>query len=264
MSDPDPHGRGNAEAVPAATLILLRGGHDRDEAEVLMVRRAGHMVFAPGALAFPGGRVEADDCHVASALAHGLEPEDAAARIAVIRETLEEAGVAVGFIVSPVADRLSALRARMHEGELFGALLAEFGVTLDLDAIVPFARWCPPAREKLTRRFDTRFYVAVGGDGLGEGAVDGTENDELRWDSPRRLLAACEAGTAHAIFPTLRNLERLALCASPADVLAVARRYPIELIEPWVEPRDGVPHLCIPEHLGYPVTAVPLDLASRS
>src|SRR3569623_2851288 len=77
-------------AIPAATLGLIR---DRPDAlpDLLMGERAKAMVFAGGALVFPGGRIDPGDYARAAQL--GLDPEDGPARIAAIRETIEEARV---------------------------------------------------------------------------------------------------------------------------------------------------------------------------
>ena len=77
------------------------------------------------------------------------------------------------------------------------------------------------------------------------------------------MLAEADAGRARIIFPTRRNLERLAQFATFDEAVADAARYPIRTITPWEEKRDGVPHLCIPDDLGYPVTAEPLRAAMR-
>ena len=41
------------------------------------------------------------------------------------------------------------------------------------------------------------------------------------------------------------------------------RRFPVELITPWIEDRDGRSFLCIPGHLGYPVTSESFDRVRR-
>src|SRR3954469_18258369 len=124
--------------IPAATLILMR---DRDgmSPEILMVERAKAMVFAGGALVFPGGRVDPGDHALAAEL--GRDGEDAPARIAAIRETIEEAGVPVGLSPAPDAATLIALRDGLHAGEAFGLLLDRHGLSVDLDALTWFARW---------------------------------------------------------------------------------------------------------------------------
>jgi hypothetical protein len=44
---------------------------------------------------------------------------------------------------------------------------------------------------------------------------------------------------------------------------ADAERHEMRTITPWVEERDGRPWVCIPDDLGYPVTAELLDTARR-
>ncbi|MGN5373477.1 NUDIX domain-containing protein [Sphingomonas hankookensis] len=93
-------------AIPAATLILLR---DRAEGppDILMVERAATMAFAGGALVFPGGRIDPGDEALALAMGDG----DLAPRLAAIRETIEEAGIAIG-----VAGDIGTLRDRLAQG----------------------------------------------------------------------------------------------------------------------------------------------------
>ncbi|MBA4762969.1 MAG: hypothetical protein H2053_14300 [Sphingomonas sp.] len=137
------------------------------------------------------------------------------------------------------------------------------GGAFDPAALVPFARWTPH-QGVAHRIFDTRFYLARWPDGAPDPAVDGNENSQLFWSSARDTLAAADAGKVRMIFPTRRNLERLALFNSFEDAVADARAHAIETITPWIEVRDGVDHLCIPEGLGYPVTAQPLGAALRA
>ncbi|MGK6356192.1 NUDIX hydrolase [Sphingomonas sp. DT-207] len=244
------------EAIPAATVIVMRDAASRAP-ELLMVERARAMSFAGGALVFPGGRVDPGDRLLAELLEG--DPDELAARIAAVRETLEEAGVAVGLDVAPggIAD----LRRRLYAGEPIGALLAEYGATLALDRLVPFARWLPEGvRHKI---FDTRFYLARAPEGA-EPVVDGNENVRVFWASARAVLDAADAGDATIIFPTRRNLERLALFSSFEDAAADAVAHPLRTITPWIETRDDGEHLCIPDDLGYPVTAERLDRAIRA
>ena len=214
------------------------------------------MAFAAGATVFPGGRVDEGDRALAAL--YPLDSDDAAARIAAIRETIEEAGVAVG--VSPPTF-VDAMRLGLHQGASFGDLLDHAGATLDVDALVPFARWCPNFRE--TRTFDTRFYLARVENDHAEARVDATENVHLFWATAADVLARADAGTLKIIFPTRRNLERLATLASFEETVDHARRYPVETITPWIEERGGAQYLRIPDNLGYPVIAQPLVEAMR-
>ncbi|AQR74079.1 NUDIX hydrolase [Sphingomonas sp. LM7] len=244
------------EAIPAATVIVMRETAEGPP-ELLIVERAKAMSFAGGALVFPGGRVDPGD-HVLAATLEG-DPDDLAARIAAARETIEEAGVAVGVTVDPAA--IPDLQRRLYAGEAMGALLDEAGGALDLDALLPFARWLPAGVHH--KVFDTRFYLARAPEGA-EPVVDGNENVRVFWASARAVLDAADRGEATIIFPTRRNLERLALFAGFADAAADARAHPVRTITPWIEARDGGDHLCIPDDLGYPVTSEPLARAIRA
>jgi 8-oxo-dGTP pyrophosphatase MutT (NUDIX family) len=243
------------QPIPAATLIVMRE-RVAGPPELLIVERSAAMRFAGGALVFPGGRVDPGDRALAGL--HPGDAEDLAARIAAIRETIEEAGLAVG--VAGLAD-LEAVRAALYGGTLVGEVLAE--VVLDLDALVPFARWLPPA-DVSHKEFDTRFYLARLPEDAVEAAVDGNENVRLFWATAQQVLAAADAGQARIIFPTRRNLERLAQFGSFAEAVADARAHPVEPITPWVETRDGEARLCIPEGLGYPVTSQLIGTALRA
>ncbi|RSY81466.1 NUDIX domain-containing protein [Sphingomonas koreensis] len=245
-----------SQPIPAATLVVMRE-RESGAPELLIVERSAAMRFAGGALVFPGGRVDPGD--VALAALHDGDGEDLAARIAAIRETIEEAGLAIG--VSGLADN-EAARTALYGGVPVGEVLA--GLDLDLDALVPFARWLPPG-DVSHKVFDTRFYLAR----LPEGAwnvasVDGNENVRLFWATAREVLDMADRGEARIIYPTRRNLERLAQFGSFAEAVADARAHRIEAITPWIETRDGEERLCIPEGLGYPVTSQPVKAASRA
>ncbi len=79
---------GAPDAVPAATVILLRDGPEG--VETLMLRRDSRLVFAGGAWVFPGGRVDPADYEAD-------HPDDVyrAARRAAVREAAEESGLTV-------------------------------------------------------------------------------------------------------------------------------------------------------------------------
>lgn len=246
-------------AIPAATLVIFREAAAGGPPELLLVERAKAMAFAGGALVFPGGRVDAGDYALAAAL--GDDADEMAHRIAAIRETIEEAGLPIGLAPAPTGEALAALRAALHGGATFGEALAAAGTALELDGLVPFARW-RPAHANM-RIFDTRFYLAPLPANAPDATVDRTENTRLLWATAAQVLADADAGRATIIYPTRRNLERLALFGSFAEAAAQARAYPVRTITPVTEQRDGRPHLCIPADLGYPVTAEPMRDAMR-
>ena len=243
------------EAIPAATLILMRPAAAGGPPEILMLERAETMAFAAGALVFPGGRIDPED-HAMAARFPGIE--DAAARIAAVRETIEETGVAPALRPSDSA----VLREAMAAGRSFADLLDGMNLSLDPAELTPFARWCPNFRE--ARRFDTLFYLAEAPAGGGTlHSADQTESVHTFWASAETVLAEIGAGRAKAIFPTRRNLERLARFGSLAEARADAERHEVRQITPWVEERGGRRFVCIPEGIGYPVTAEPYESARR-
>lgn len=257
--------QGFVPAIPAATLVLFRE-RDGGPPELLVVERSATMAFAGGALVFPGGRIDEDDLRLANdqrffSRDHALAAEEAAARIAAIRETVEESGIAAGFADAIDEAWIASARQRLAAREPFSAILAETRVTLALDDLIPFARWRPNFRE--SRAFDTRFYIARAQPDEAEPRVDSTENVRSFWASAPDLLEAADEGRIKLIFPTRRNLERLALFPDFAAASDHARSIPVETVTPWVETRDGQPHLCIPDHLGYPVSAEPIQRAIR-
>ena len=245
------------EAIPAATLIIFREAKSGPP-ELLMVERAKAMVFAGGAMVFPGGRIDPGD-HALAAL-HGGDDE-MAARIAAVRETIEEAGLPIGLSSLPTAEELAQLRAALHGGATLAEALAEAGARLDLEQLVPWARWRPAHRNM--RIFDTRFYLAELPTDAPQATVDQTENVRLVWATADQVLADADAGRLEVIFPTRRNLERLALFSSFADAAAHARTTPIRTVTPWSEMRDGEEHLCIPDDCGYPISSEVIARAMR-
>ncbi|KKW92466.1 NUDIX hydrolase [Sphingobium chungbukense] len=252
---------GVSESREAATVVILRDCPG-SAPEILMMERASSMAFAAGALVFPGGALDAGDHALATAIGGQLALDEAAARIAAIRETLEESGLAIAFTRPVEADRIVAMRRALAEGMGFGEVLNVHGLELALDALVPFARWQPAPFEMARRVFDTRFYLARAPEGQ-VASVDATENVRLFWSGAADTLAYCDRGEARIVFPTRRNLERLAQFGSYGALAAHAWSIPVEKVTPWFEDRDGERHLCIPAHLGYPVTSESIGTVRR-
>lgn len=245
------------EPIPAATLVLMRPAA-AGAPQLLMMERTRSMAFAAGALVFPGGRIDPDDEVLAERI--GGAVEFAPARIAAIRETIEETGLAPAVVPPPSAALVAQLRQELEDGAPFSALLEAHGLSLDLEALTPFARWCPTFKE--ARRFDTLFFLAE----APAGAATAAEAEAVRilWASANEVLDEANAGRARIIFPTRRNLERLARYASFEEARADAQRYPVRKVVPWLEERDGAQWLCIPDDLGYPVTAELAETARRT
>lgn len=246
----------------AGTIIVMHELQDFPP-HILMLERAASMAFAPGALVFPGGGVEDRDRELAEKLLSPVgnaDHEEAACRIAAIRETIEEAGLAIGIDPYPGSEALAFLRAALQKGERFGLLLDQCGLSLQLQALTPFARWRPTA--KVARRYDTRFYLAKAPPDA-EAIADGGESVRALWASATALLDDAEAGRHDIIFPTRCNLERLAPFNSLAEAQANGALFAHHIATGRLEMRDGMKWLCIDEGIGYPVTARPADQTSR-
>lgn len=247
-------------AIPAATLVIMRPSERGGADELLLVKRASNMAFAAGAIVFPGGRIDPDDYFVASL--HGFSTDDVegAARVASVRETLEETGLGVAW--NGLEGRaIAEVRHALQSGTLLSDILASRSERLALDALVPFARWCPNFKE--TRTFDTRFYAIEAPEQSEALSFEKAELSELFWASAEETLHMADNGKVSVIFPTRRNLERLAAAPTFRDFARHAEEYPPHLITPWIEERDGEPHLCIPANLGYPVTEEAFSSAKR-
>lgn len=245
--------------LPAATVALLRDG--AEGLEVLLLRRAAHSGFVPGAYVFPGGRVDRAD-HDKPVLARldGLEPEDAARRlgipwgeppavafyVAALREAFEETGILVGTdeegvpprtaredpTVDALRDHLMGHRARFHE------VLDRMGCRLDGGAVEYVAHWITPEAEP--RRFDTRFFAARVRGGT-HPVVDPREMSEALWITPAEALRRNAEGSLPLVFPTFRTLEDLAAYPTVDIALAGLRGRRIVAILPRLQLRpDGI------------------------
>lgn len=248
-------------AMPAATMVIFSNDPAGGAPKLLMVERVKAMAFAGGAAVFPGGKVDDADRDFAAMLDSELDIDEIAARLAAIRETLEEAGLALGLtgVIDP--SDCAIARAELHGGATLQAVCASHSWTPDLEQLVPWARWCPPGLE--TRIFDARFYLVDAGDTALNAVVDETENRSLFWASASEVLQLSDTGKVKVIFPTRRNLERLALFDSYADAAQHAADYPVRTVLTYIEERHGEQWLCIPSGHGYPVTDEPMGTALR-
>ena len=250
-----------APPVPAATVVLLRPGA-AGGIEIFMVVRHHRIDFASGALVFPGGKVDAAD--FADELAPHLAGADAdrnmrAMQVACIREAFEESGVLLarpegsgGLVDAERLRALAAYRNRLHGGEL---TMAEFAVKEELvfacDQLVHFAHWITP--EMMPKRFDTHFFLALAPtDHLA--VHDGHESVDSVWINAAEALAAGESGEYNIIFPTARNIAKIAEFPNPEAALRQTRANEVVTVLPWMERRSDGNYLRIPEAAGYDIS----------
>jgi 8-oxo-dGTP pyrophosphatase MutT (NUDIX family) len=236
-------------AIPAATLVLVRE-RDGGAPELLMVERAEGMAFAGGALVFPGGRIDEGDRKLGT-------DQVGAAKVAAIRETIEETAIPVGLSGAVDASTALDMQRALLADEPFAEVLQSRSLGLDMSSLTPLARWVP--KFHATRRFDTLFFVARCPDGEWLPSVVEGECAAAHWITASEALERDRRGEARLIFPTRRNLERLALHSSFDSMKADADAHGIEPISPWVEQIEGENFITIPEGIGYPVTREKLD-----
>jgi len=192
-----------APARPSASVVVLRDG--AAGLEVLLLRRNEQVAFHGGAWVFPGGRVDAAD--------HAGDAEVEVAKRAAVRETREEAGLAVA-----VADML------------------------------PFAHWTTPV--DLPKRFATWFFAcAVGGDQAV--TVDNDEIVDHRWLTPHAALEQHAGQHLDLPAPTYVTLLRFSAYARVAALTAALRDAEVQRFVPRIVPLEGGRCTLYGEDAGY-------------
>ncbi|MFI5779415.1 NUDIX hydrolase [Nocardia sp. NPDC051570] len=240
--------------------MLVRDGDDGPE--VFLQRRVEAMAFAAGMTVFPGGGVDPSDAQAEIGWAgpdpawwgerFGIDAARAQALVcAAVRETFEECGV---LLAGPTAETVvsdtaayRAVRGALERRELsLGRFLSEENLVLRADLLRPWANWITPVVE--TRRYDTRFFVAVLPRGQrADGAT--TEAHEVRWCTPAQALDRWRSGLDVLLPPTWSQLMALAEFPSTAAIL-VANPV-IEPIMPVLGAEEGQPRLGFPDNLRY-------------
>jgi 8-oxo-dGTP pyrophosphatase MutT (NUDIX family) len=248
---------------PASTILLLRdSAATTGEIEVFMMVRHYEIDFNSGALVFPGGSVDNGDQEIIARpeLYSGGEGLDGAAlsfRIAAIRETFEESGILLArrrgsnalVDARKASETEAASRAALGEGKTtFLNVLAEHGLLLALDELVPYAHWITP--EGMPKRFDTWFFLAAAPPEQ-VGAHDGKESTDSIWLSPREALEGGESGRFKLPFPTTRNLIKLGKQNSVSAALDDSRGRSIVTVMPVMTKVNGGRQLRIPAEAGY-------------
>lgn len=172
----------------AASVMLLR--RTETGVAVFMVQRHRRSGFMPHMWVFPGGRLDPADGRPHPRVLGGQTAADAfglsldAARgllVCAVRETFEESGIWLGTGEIPEAER-----ERLHSGEVaLAEVLDAHDATVDLDRLLPWARWVTP-RSESGRRFDALFFAVEVGEVAGR--HDETETVDSDWLTPREMF----------------------------------------------------------------------------
>ncbi len=258
------------KAVPAATVLLIRdgSGETKGEIEVFMIQRTRAVDFVPGALVFPGGKVDArdsdEDLHQNI---RGKIDEWLPFEVAAVREAFEECGVLLAYqegsdeiIHQGALDPLLDYGAKIEAGEESMLSLANAGkLEFALDHLVRFAHWITP--EPMPRRYDTHFYLAIAPSDQTP-VHNGGEAVESVWITPARAVADGEAGERQVILPTREVLKQLGRSKSVAEAIGRAHEEKIVTVLPVPEKVDGKNLLRIPKPGGDGTVLMEFDLAS--
>ncbi len=161
----------------AATIMLARD--HKGTLEILLLKRNKALAFAGGLWVFPGGKIEAIE------IEEGKD-ELAAARLAAVRETKEEADVDI----SP-------------------------------ENLIFFRHWTTPVIEP--RRYATWFFFAHANHVNSDVTIDDSEIKAHCWINPQVALDRVEQGELHMLPPTIMSLQLIRKCQSAEDVEALLR-----------------------------------------
>jgi len=242
----------------ASTVIVLRetGG----ELETFMLCRHQQSGFMGGAHVFPGGKVDPSDSdpgwharidRSAEDLSKQLGETDAnvglGLLVAAVRETFEEAGILLAS--TSIGADLAEARQRLHDGTAFLDLADELDLKIRSEALTPYARWITPKME--SRRFDTRFYIAVAPDDQ-SARHDGMETTSAVWLRPARAIADMFEGRIKLAPPTVRTLQWLADFDDADSVIADALSRKPPLVRPEIVTGDGGWFLALPGDPAHP------------
>lgn len=231
----------------AATVIILRDGLRGPE--VFLVKRHGLSDVLGGAYVFPGGKLDESDSqldatqHLDQAApqlhAHLGEPDLPEQQalglyVAALREAFEECGVLFAHGATP--GHSAALAQQLRDGRMFNLALADAGLRLQTQAVVPWSRWVTPKMPSISsKRFDTRFFVAAL-PAQQTASHDNVETTQSVWLTPREALTQYWGRAIEMAPPQIMTLAHLSRFADVASALQWARNQCPARIEP--EPFD--------------------------
>ncbi|MGB8225186.1 MAG: hypothetical protein WCF10_21545 [Polyangiales bacterium] len=253
----------------ASTVIVLR--ETNGGLETFLLCRHHQSGFMGGAHVFPGGKVDRSDKHpswrarvdrpVAEITEQLGETDDdigLGLLVAAVRETFEEAGILLAS-TAPDVD-LTSTREQLLGGASFLKLASDIDMKIDSTALTPYARWITPKME--SRRFDTRFYVAV----LPEtqrASHDGTETTSADWLRPAGAIDDMLAGRIKLAPPTVRTLQWLAEFDDAESVITEALSRKPPLVRPRLVTSDDGWFLALPGDPAHPEADPVLPGATR-
>src|SRR5919106_6624137 len=213
-----------------------------------MLQRTHSAAFLGGAYVFPGGSLDREDSSVDRVV--GLTEAQANERlklssggiayyVAAIRECFEEAGVLLARESdgTPVSAKRAA--ALVHwRTKPFRNLLEAEDLYIPAGDLAYFGHWITaPGR---SRRFDTRFFVALAPEGQ-QGSHDAAETVHDVWITPRDALERAARGEIELVHATQTSLKDLSRFTGARAAFEYARSLP-EIDENracWAQGKEG-------------------------
>lgn len=192
--------------IPAVSVLPLHEGPG--SLEVFVQHRAATMDFVPGALVFPGGRVDLCDTAAGEAL-------DLAERL-VREHTLSWQHTAFEVLGNASRAARTVLACAVRE------VAEETGAVIDPARLLPWDNWETPLG--LPKRFDVRFLllpVRTTGEAMAFTHAT-TEARTSHWMPVRDVARGADDSSLHLVAPTRVLVEELALLGS-LDAAAALR-----------------------------------------
>lgn len=188
--------------VPAVSVIPLRDGPSG--LEVFVQHRVPTMDFVPGAVVFPGGRVDPPDVDLGASfdLPEGFVEQH------IVR------WAATGYVAES-ADPAASVRTLLATG--VREMAEETGARVGASRLVPWDNWVTPI--DWPRRFDVSFFVLpTDGDRL---VNTTTEAHTSEWMAVDELVSRVEADEIAMVPPTRTAVDELQVLGSVDAVLAL-------------------------------------------
>ena len=251
----------NSKLLASSTILLIRD--TLNGLEVFMVERNKKIDFAPGALVFPGGKLEPEDYNpelLDLCVGSSFDQDAIASKVCAIRETFEESGVLIAkdYNSDKLIDPLKCFefakryRKNLQENKItLLEILKKEKLVLAAEMLSSFSRWITP--RDFPKRFDTNFYlIPLTAEFSAE--HDGYESVSSVWISPKKALSDADKGLKTIVFATRMNLLKLGRYKNTESVVNDLSKSVITPVEPKVETEGDNIVFKIPEEAGYGLT----------
>jgi len=169
----------------AGVCVVWR--RNKQDIEVLVIKRGKTLSFLPGHHAFPGGSVEEEDkkCEVYGSCHEVIK----GAMVGAIRETFEETGYLPIRIEKSISMKeLEEVWERFHKREIdFIEVQKKFNIKLNIDECFFSGPWITPPG--LSQRFETYFFfIEWKPEYYVIESEKNKEVDLIEWDTPQNIL----------------------------------------------------------------------------